>query len=295
MTDWASDSGFSIVTTRVIGWPSGRRRRARSPGSVNDQPTTSWRPRPARMSSARRFVRWAAVSRPAARSGGSVAGRRSTPSIRATSSIRSTSRVTSLRRHDGTVTASAPPPPPATPNPSDRRISAERSGPIGAPRRRRRWSGSRRMTAGGGPGPPTSIVPGTSRAPQSSTSSELAATSASAAASGSSPFSKRPDASLRSPSRAEVAWMFAPTQVAASSRTRAVSPPTSERAPPMIPAIEVGPSSSQMTTVSPSSRRSTPSRVRIASPSPARRTTSRRPATRSRSKAWSGCPVTSIT
>ena len=50
----------------------------------------------------------------------------------------------------------------------------------------------------------------------------------SSAASGESPFSKRPDASVRRPeSRVDVRWMFGPFQFAASMRTRVVAAPTS--------------------------------------------------------------------
>ena len=51
---------------------------------------------------------------------------------------------------------------------------------------------------------------------------------------------------MRSASRVDVRWMFGPFQVAASISTRVVVSRTSERSPPMIPAIDVGPSSSQM-------------------------------------------------
>ena len=100
---------------------------------------------------------------------------------------------------------------------------------------------------------------------------------------------------MRRPSRVEVRWMFGPFQVAASISTRVVLGPTSERAPPMIPAIEVGPWASSISTVEESSVRSTSSRVVIVSPSRARRTVSFAPDTRSASKACSGCPVSSIT
>ncbi len=89
--------------------------------------------------------------------------------------------------------------------------------------------------------------------------------------------------------------MFGPSQVATSISTRVVASPTSERAPPITPAIDVGPSASSMTTMSESSARTWPSSVSIFSPSAARRTTSRPPATRSRSNACSGWPVRSIT
>ena len=86
-----------------------------------------------------------------------------------------------------------------------------------------------------------------------------------------------------------------PSQVATSINTRVVSGCTSLRAPPMIPAIEVGPSASSITTISSSRLRICSSSVCTGSPWRARLTTSRPPATRSRSNACSGCPVASIT
>ena len=154
----------------------------------------------------------------------------------------------------------------------------------------------RRIGAGGGGAPPTSIVPGASVAPHSSTISRAATAWASSVASGDSPFSKRAEASLRSPSRCEVRWMLGPSQVATSIRTRVVSGPTSLRVPPMIPARLVG-------TVAVEDHH----HVRVQAPAlaverlellplaRAPRTTSRPPATRSRSKACSGWPVSSIT
>ena len=153
----------------------------------------------------------------------------------------------------------------------------------------------RRMVRGGGASPPTSRVPGTSRAPQTSTMSLAATACASMACSGASPFSKRALASLRRASFHDVRWMLGPSQLATSISTRVVEEATSERAPPMIPAIDVGPSASSMTSICESSSRHCSSSVCTRSPSRARRTTSRRPATRSRSKACSGWPVSSIT
>ena len=122
----------------------------------------------------------------------------------------------------------------------------------------------------------------------------VATTCASSACSTDSPFSKRALASLRSPSFVDVAWMFGPSQLATSMSTRVVSSCTSERRPPMTPAIEVGPSASAMRQTSGSSTRVWPSSVTTCSPSPARRTTSFAPAIRSRSNACSGEPVSSI-
>jgi hypothetical protein len=93
---------------------------------------------------------------------------------------------------------------------------------------------------------------------------------------------------VRSPSRVDVRWMFGPSQVAASITTRVVVARTSDRAPPMMPAIDVGPSASSITHMSASSRRSTSSSVIMVSPSRARRTTSRPAATRSASNACIG-------
>ena len=138
-------------------------------------------------------------------------------------------------------------------------------------------------------------MPSTSRAPVSSVIRIAASAWPSIPCSGWSPFSNRVDASERRPSRVDVRWMFGPFQVAASISTRVVESRTSERSPPMIPAIDVGPSSSQMITMSASNVRSTSSSVVIVSPSSARRTTSRPPATRSKSNACIGWPVASIT
>ncbi len=89
--------------------------------------------------------------------------------------------------------------------------------------------------------------------------------------------------------------MLGPFQVATSSRTRVVASETSETWPPMIPAIPVGRSRSQTSTVSASKLRSTPSRVVIFSPSRAVRTMISPPGTLSRSKACKGWAVISIT
>jgi len=71
-------------------------------------------------------------------------------------------------------------------------------------------------------------VPGTRRAPHSSTISRAASRWAAIACSGWSCFSKRAEASVRSPSALEVRMMFGPTQVAASISTRVVSSATSD-------------------------------------------------------------------
>ena len=119
----------------------------------------------------------------------------------------------------------------------------------------------------GGPSPPTSIVPGTRRAPVSSSMSRVATICASIACSGARPFSKRPLASLRRPRTCEVRWMLGPSQLATSMSTRVVPSWTSERSPPMTPAIEVGPSASSMTSIWASRVRTWPSSVVTCSPS----------------------------
>ncbi len=139
------------------------------------------------------------------------------------------------------------------------------------------------------------MVPGTSFAPQSSTISCEANRWPQMASSGWSCFSNRLEASDRSPSLREVRRMLTPFQFATSISTRVVPSETSERAPPMIPAIPDGPSRSQTSTVSSSKVRSTPSRVVIFSPLSAVRMISAPSGTLSRSKACSGCAVRSIT
>ena len=103
------------------------------------------------------------------------------------------------------------------------------------------FSSRSRSVFGAGPSPPTSTVPGTSRAPVSSSISWVETAWPHIVISGASPFSKRPEASVRSPSRCDVRCRFGPFQLAASISTRVVLGCTSERWPPMMPAIDVGP------------------------------------------------------
>ena len=152
------------------------------------------------------------------------------------------------------------------------------------------------MVCGAGPGPPTSIVPGSIRAPHSSIISRVAIACASIACSGCSRFSKRLEASLRRPSRSDVRWMLAPFQFAASISTRVVVPATSERAPPITPAIEVGPSRvGDQHDLGVQRSRLAVERLHALAGLALRTVSScaRRPA--SRSKACSGWPVSSIT
>ena len=106
-----------------------------------------------------------------------------------------------------------------------------------------------RSIRGSGAGAATSIVPGTMVAPQSSTRSFEAIACARIVRSGCSCFSKRAEASERSDSRREVCRMFGPFQFATSSRTLVVPSATSETWPPMIPAMPLGRSRSQTSTI----------------------------------------------
>ena len=205
--------------------------------------------------------------------------------------------MTSLRRKPGTVTSS-PSAASATPKPSAVSVCVWRARGMTRPSSDATLCSRRRIVASGHgslPNGPASIVPPATVAPVSSIINLVATAWASIACSGARPFSKRPDASLRNPRMLDVRWMLGPIQEATSISTRVVSSPTSERAPPMTPAIDVGPSASSMTSISASSVRVWPSSVSICSPSVARRTVSSPPATLSRSKACSGWPVSSIT
>src|SRR5436309_1574383 len=82
---------------------------------------------------------------------------------------------------------------------------------------------------------------------------------------------------------------------ALSRRSTRVAGVTSDASPPITPASATGPRPSAITRSSGSSARSAPSRVVSRSPEAPRRTTMRRSASRSRSKACSGWPRSSIT
>ena len=93
--------------------------------------------------------------------------------------------------------------------------------------------------------------------------------------SGSTPRSKRCEASLRIPTdRAEWRTVIG-SKAAASRRTRVVPSLISLRSPPITPAIASPPSESVIISTSSERERFTPSRVRKRSPSRARRTTIR--------------------
>ena len=103
--------------------------------------------------------------------------------------------------------------------------------------------------------------------------------------SGSTPRSKRTDASERRPSRFDVRAMASGRNQAASRITVVVASEISDDAPPMTPPMPTGaPSASQMRQSSGPTRRSTPSRVTSVSLGRWPRRTSRpRPGRRSRS------------
>ena len=90
---------------------------------------------------------------------------------------------------------------------------------------------------------------------------------------GSSPFSKRPEASVRRPSFLAVVRTEAPLKQADSNTTVWVSSMMPLYSPPMTPATAAGFSSSQITSISGERVRSTPSRVTMLSPALALRTT----------------------
>jgi len=112
---------------------------------------------------------------------------------------------------------------------------------------------------------------------------------------GSTPRSKRWDASVFRPVFFEVFRMQTGLKYALSRRIFVVVSSISEFSPPMTPAIATGFSPSQIISISGSRRRSFPSRVIKVSFSWAVRTTIRFSARRSKSKACSGWPVSIIT
>ena len=195
----------------------------------------------------------AGVSTPTAprrRAASRAAGRRA-PSRRATSSIRSASRVTSLRRQCGTVDVEAVVGARPTPKPSALEVQrALRARDVDAEQpaaRARRAAGSPR---GVGPGPPTSIVPGTSaRAGQLEHQLRRDGLRLQRLLGRQPLLEARAGLGAQAEPR-DVRWMFGPSQLATSISTRVVSSWTSERAPPMTPAIDVGPSASAISTMS---------------------------------------------
>jgi hypothetical protein len=113
-------------------------------------------------------------------------------------------------------------------------------------------------------------------------------------ASGSTPRSKRIDASVDSSRRRRVRWMPSRWKVAASRRTSVVLGEISASSPPITPATPTGRSASQINRSSSVNVRSTSSSVVMRSPSAARRTTMPGPLSSGRSNGCSGCPISSI-
>ncbi len=218
-----------------------------------------------------------------------VYGTRSS-TARATSSTRSISRVTSRARHVGTVTSKSPP----TSNPSPVRIARCSSSGTSSPIRRLARLGRRETTCRSGSPSLTSTEP-VSSAPVKSTIMRLASTAAGSAAYGSTPFSHLFEPSVRSASRSDVFSTPIGSKFAASSSTSLVSSETSDSRPPMIAASATGRSPSVISRSLGRSVRSAPSSVRSVSPSCARRTTMRPPASFVRSNACSGLPHTCMT
>ena len=141
----------------------------------------------------------------------------------------------------------------------------------------------------------TSITPSaTSPAPSSSTSSQARST-AGRVPRGSSPFSKREEASVRMPRAVAVRRTEGPLKQALSKSTMAVSPTISLFSPPMTPATATGRWVSQMQSMPGVRGRSVPSRVRMLSPSRAVRTRISPSCTQLKSKACMGWPYSSMT
>ena len=185
--------------------------------------------------------------------------------MRATSSTRSASRVTSLRRKCGTVHVEAVRGAPRTPNPSARRISAWRGRgdrPRRAARATRCVAQADRPSAGGPVAADVDRARARSVAPVSSTMSRVATTWASMRLLGREALLEArrwPRCAGRASARCG-GCSGRPSWRPPSARASCPSW-TSERAPPMTPAIDVGPSASSMTSISASSVRTWPSSV----------------------------------
>ena len=134
-------------------------------------------------------------------------------------------------------------------------------------------SGSKGICLNSLSGSHTSTIPSTTSPQPSSSISWQALLIASSAFLGSRPFSKIPEASVRSPTLLADFLIFAPLKVAASNNTVATLSVILEFSPPMIPAIPISFSASQIIRTSESSFLICPSRVWNSSPSLARLTT----------------------
>ena len=141
----------------------------------------------------------------------------------------------------------------------------------------------------------TSTIPETTVPAPSSSISWQALLIASSALFGSRPFSNLPDASVRRPSLLAESLMLVPSNVAASNKISLTLSVIIEFSPPMIPAIAICSSSSQIIKISLSKVLSWPSNVTNLSPSFARLTTIFCPLIVDKSNACIGWPYSSIT
>ena len=247
MIDCASDSGFSSATTRRMSW-SARQPQAVEQAGLGEAPADDLVQAARRRARPRRRGAPAGrgVSLPAApRRAGSVAGSRSRPSMRATSSIRSTSRVTSSRRSAGTRHLEAV-------RRAARLRSRARSGS-------RAWRSHARPARRGSParapraariagGGPAALAADVDRAGRDASRRTARSSGAVAIAwacmhcSGCSPFSKRAGGLAAQPERPRACGGCSGRSRWRPRAARAWCPAaTSERAPPISPAIDVGP------------------------------------------------------
>ncbi len=196
-----------------------------------------------------------------------------------TSSARSFGSVRSGRQ-DGTVTTSSSCPYTSQPTCWRRRTTVSR--PYVTPATRSGWS-ALTVIVRGPLGETTSVTPASAVPPASSTSRSTVRCAAADAACGSTPRSKRLDASEVSRCRRAVRAMETASKCAASTTTSVVPLTTpvsgsatasaiSVLAPPITPARPIGPRLSVMTRSPASRTRFVPSRVVSFSPGSARRT-----------------------
>src|SRR5436309_1954551 len=181
--------------------------------------------------------------------------------------------------------------------PSARRLRAISPRASRVPRSATTRRGRSRMVGGASAFVPgaSSTMPGATRPPAVRAISAATASRASGTIAGSTRRSKRYAACDGSARRRLVRRTLAGAKKALSRRSTRVADVTSEASPPITPASATGPRPSAVTRSSGSSTRSTPSSVVSRSPAAPRRTTMRRSTSRSRSKACSGWPRSSIT
>ena len=140
-----------------------------------------------------------------------------------------------------------------------------------------------------------STTPSLSLAPVISFNSSAARCRPVSASSGSTPRSKRNEASVCRPCRLAVRRMDTASKHALSRNTAVVASVTPLPCPPNTPAMHSPPLTSAIIRSSALSFRSTPSRVVNAVPSGRCFTSTWSSAIRSASKAWSGCPSSCCT